>query len=82
MSAKEIKVLALPIDIQEDATYSIEQPNPNSYTHGFFKYPCKFIPEIPRWAIAKYATAEANSCIYDHSIRGIITRCAILWLRD
>ncbi len=65
MSAKEIKVLALPIDIQEDATYSIEQPNPNSYTHGFFKYPCKFIPEIPRWAIAKYAAAEANSCIYD-----------------
>lgn len=53
----------LPITITEDSTYSIEQSNPNSFTHGFFKYPCKFIPEIPRWAIKKYATE--NSLIFD-----------------
>jgi hypothetical protein len=25
-------------------------------THGFHKYPAKFFPELPRWAIRKYAT--------------------------
>ena len=25
------------------------------FTHGFFKYPCKFIPQIPKWAIQKYS---------------------------
>ncbi|MEZ6255666.1 MAG: DNA methyltransferase [Patescibacteria group bacterium] len=25
------------------------------YTHGLFKYPCKFIPHIPKWAISKYS---------------------------
>ncbi len=49
-----IEVENLPMDIVDGATYSINQSNPNSYTHGMFKYPCKFIPEIPRWAISKY----------------------------
>ena len=48
------QVAALPLDIQRDAVYLIDQPNPNRYTHGMFKYPCKFIPELPRWAIRKY----------------------------
>ena len=52
----EIKITVdeLPSSIQEDAVYIINQPNPNSYTHNYFKYPCKFIPEIPRWAIRSY----------------------------
>lgn len=48
---ESIVVESLPKNIIEGATYSISQNNPNKYTHGFFKYPCKFIPEIPRWAI-------------------------------
>lgn len=24
-------------------------------THGFHKYPTKFFPELPRWAIQKYS---------------------------
>ena len=44
----------LPIDVQQDVIYEIEQNNPNSYTHNYFKYPCKFIPEIPRWAIKSF----------------------------
>ncbi|MEW4286691.1 DNA methyltransferase [Priestia koreensis] len=50
----------LPVEIRKGAVYSINQPNPNNYTHGFFKYPCKFIPEIPRWAMNKYLNNEQN----------------------
>lgn len=60
MSSKEmIEVDSLPLNIVDGATYSINQSNPNTYTHGMFKYPCKFIPEIPRWAITKYATKKS-----------------------
>lgn len=65
MLEKEIKVKSLPLDIKKDANYIIDQSNPNSFTHGFFKYPCKFIPEIPRWAIAKYTENIKNPIIYD-----------------
>lgn len=55
MFSKEvIETDNLPLDNKLGAIYSINQSNVNSYTHGFFKYPCKFIPEIPRWAIKKY----------------------------
>lgn len=70
MSSKVLKVEApievesLPIEIVEGATYIIKQSNPNSYTHGFFKYPCKFIPEVPRWAIKKYAPKK-NALVFD-----------------
>lgn len=53
-----IEVESLPVDIITGATYSIKQANPNSYTHGMFKYPCKFIPEIPRWGIKTYLSNE------------------------
>lgn len=66
MPGKEqiIEVELLPIDIQSGATYSIKQANPNSYTHGMFKYPCKFIPEIPRWGINTYLP-EKEGVIFD-----------------
>lgn len=64
MFAEEIIVKNLPIDIEDGAVYSIAQSNPNSFTHCFFKYPCKFIPEIPRWAISKYINSEGCH-IYD-----------------
>lgn len=66
MSSKEqiIEVESLPVDIQTGATYAIKQANPNSYTHGMFKYPCKFIPEIPRWGIKTYLS-EKRGTIFD-----------------
>jgi len=66
MPSKEqiIEVESLPVDIQTGATYTIKQANPNSYTHGMFKYPCKFIPEIPRWGIKTYL-AEKRGVIFD-----------------
>lgn len=53
---KEVKefVDELPVQIKENTVYVINQPNPNTYTHNYFKYPCKFIPEIPRWAMRTY----------------------------
>lgn len=32
--------------------YSLDRSN---YTHGFHKFPAKYIPEIPRWAILKFS---------------------------
>ena len=59
-----ISVDSLPREIINGATYVIKQANPNSYTHGMFKYPCKFIPEIPRWALKKY-TCSQEAIIFD-----------------
>ena len=75
----KIQVDELPIEIKEDAIYEINQPNPNSYTHGFFKYPCKFIPEIPKWSIRKYYNeglildpfAGSGTTLLEASIAGI-----------
>lgn len=66
MSGKEqiIEVETLPVECVNGATYLIKQANPNSYTHGMFKYPCKFIPEIPRWAINTFL-AEKNGIVFD-----------------
>lgn len=59
-----IEVESLPVDIESGATYAIKQANPNSYTHGMFKYPCKFIPEIPRWGIKTYLS-DKSGVVFD-----------------
>lgn len=66
MSNKEqiIEVESLPMNIITGATYAIKQANPNSYTHGMFKYPCKFIPEIPKWGIKTYLSCK-KGIIFD-----------------
>lgn len=63
-SEELIEVFHLPVEIENGKTYAINQPNPNSYTHSYFKYPCKFIPEIPRWALNKYIT-KGNENVLD-----------------
>lgn len=60
-----IVVENLPTDIIEGKTYAIAQSNPNSYTHSFFKYPCRFIPEIPRWGIKKFLSNTENRNVFD-----------------
>lgn len=45
----------IPKDVPFNSTLEISSNNINRFTHGFFKYPCKFIPHIPRWAIQKYS---------------------------
>lgn len=58
-----IIVESLPNDIEFGGSYIIAQANPNTYTHSFFKYPCRFIPEIPRWAIQKYLTGVESASV-------------------
>jgi DNA modification methylase len=40
--------------------YSLDRSN---YTHGFHKFPAKYIPEIPRWGILKFS--KQGGCILD-----------------
>jgi len=61
----KIIVSALPLTPEEDRIYVIAQNNPNSLTHNYFKYPCKFIPEIPRWAINSYLNTNGNNVVLD-----------------
>lgn len=60
-----ISVENLPVDIVPNKTYHIAQQNPNTLTHIYFKYPCRFIPEIPRFAIKKYIADKPNSLVFD-----------------
>lgn len=55
----------LPSDIKEGAIYSIETSDVAYLTHNYFKYPCKFIPQIPRWAMNAYAREIAHPSVYD-----------------
>lgn len=40
--------------------YSVDRTN---YTHGFHKFPAKYIPEIPRWAILEFS--KRNDALLD-----------------
>lgn len=59
-----IETVSLPLEVINGAVYLIKQANPNSYTHGMFKYPCKFIPEIPRWGINTFLP-DKKGTIFD-----------------
>lgn len=52
------KIEEIPEDVEEDSVLEIISNKVNYFTHGFFKYPCKFIPQIPRWAINKYTKEQ------------------------
>ncbi len=53
-----VEVDELPLNPIRNRVYSINSKNIGVYTHSFFKYPCKFIPHIPRWAIKKYLKGD------------------------
>jgi len=55
----------IPYEIQRDSILNIITNNVTSYTHGFHKYPAKFIPHIPRWAINKYLSKRKNQTVLD-----------------
>src|SRR5213594_2550147 len=61
-------------DIPVDRTFggkllSITSLDRSNYTYGFHKYPAKYIPEIPRWAIRKF-TATTDYILDPFSGRG------------
>jgi len=55
----------IPLDINKNTLFNINTKNVNQLTHGFHKYPGKFIPQIPAWAIDKYLGNVDNATILD-----------------
>ncbi|MFL9837207.1 site-specific DNA-methyltransferase [Flavobacterium sp. ST-75] len=49
------EVSEIPLDIENQSSIIIKSNNVTNYTHGLIKYPAKYIPHIPRWAILKYS---------------------------
>lgn len=54
----------IPDDVEDNTIFNIHTNGTTSYTHGFHKYPAKFIPLLPRWAINKYIP-EGKGTILD-----------------
>lgn len=73
-----LNVDELPEMIINGGTYLINQRNPNKYTHSYFKYPCKFIPEIPRWFINRELKEENGNVLDPFSGSGTSLVEAIL----
>lgn len=55
----------IPENIDFGTILSINTDTVTPYTHGFHKYPAKFIPQIPRWALQKYAQPNSKQIILD-----------------
>jgi len=55
----------IPSDIERASILNIITRDVNTHTHGFHKYPAKFIPHIPKWAIEKYLNGFKGRTILD-----------------
>jgi DNA modification methylase len=55
----------IPTEIERDTILDIVTRDVNTHTHGFHKYPAKFIPHIPKWAIGKYLNGNKDKNILD-----------------
>lgn len=63
MKEQIIQVEEIPTDVEFNSTLEITSNNLGYFTHSFFKYPCKFIPLVPKWAILKYT--QPNDFVLD-----------------
>lgn len=55
----------IPLDIKRNTILNINTRDANTHTHGFHKYPAKFIPHIPKWAIEKHLNGYKGRTILD-----------------
>ncbi|MBU4259626.1 MAG: hypothetical protein KKH45_09630 [Proteobacteria bacterium] len=55
----------IPTEIERGSILNICTRNVTMHTHGFHKYPAKFIPHIPKWAIEKYLNSSKGKTILD-----------------
>ena len=55
----------IPLDVEQNTILNIATNCVTASTHGFHKYPAKFIPHIPRWAIEKYLGNHKGKCVLD-----------------
>jgi DNA modification methylase len=58
-----LQVDSIPINVVDNSVLEITTRDVGYFTHSFFKYPCKFIPQVPKWAIDKYT--KENDLILD-----------------
>ncbi len=67
MKTKEYQFVkeVIPAEIEENSILNIVTRDVNTHTHGFHKYPAKFIPHIPKWAISKYLNGVTDKTILD-----------------
>ena len=52
-------------NIEQGSILNITTNSVTTHTHGFHKYPAKFIPQIPRWAINKYLNKKKEQTVLD-----------------
>lgn len=57
---KIIEVTNIPPKPRNGDIFLINASGISGFTHGIFKYPCKFIPHIPRWFLENYASSETK----------------------
>lgn len=55
----------IPVEIEQNSVLNISTNNVTPFTHGFHKYPGKFIPQLPKWAIEKYLDSKQQKTILD-----------------
>ena len=55
----------IPKNIDFGTILSINTNSVTQNTHGFHKYPAKFIPQIPQWAINKYLKNKTDKLILE-----------------
>ena len=55
----------IPSEIKNGSILNIRVGSVTSYTHGFHKYPAKFIPQIPGWAIKRYLGEQTGKLVLD-----------------
>ena len=55
----------IPLEVEDNTLLDIGTTKVTQYTHGFHKYPGKFIPQIPRWGIEKYMKSKSGQVLLD-----------------
>lgn len=53
----------IPAEVEDNTIFNIHTNGTTSYTHGFHKYPAKFIPLLPNWAIKKYLPESGGTLL-------------------
>jgi len=76
-----LQVKEIPDTVKLGSTLELMTTDISYFTHGFFKYPCKFIPQVPRWAILKY-TQEGDFVLDPFSGSGTTLVEAVLNKRN
>jgi len=55
----------IPHHIEFNSLLDIKTTKVTANTHGFHKYPSKFIPQIPRWAIENHLSGKQGKLVFD-----------------